>query len=103
MTELGKFLKKLRIDHDETQMEMAKKLGCASAFISCIERGLKNIPCEIHEKILNTYIFTEDKKEEFTKIVFRHNNRKHVDLEGLSEDDINFILDYVWERKNNIR
>ena len=99
MTELGKFLKKLRIDCDKTQAEMAKELDCSSAFLSKVEHGVKNIPCEIYEKILDSYIFTEDKKEEFMKIVFWHNNRKYVDLEGLSEDDINFILDYVWERK----
>ncbi|EPZ76653.1 hypothetical protein M798_01860 [Brucella melitensis ADMAS-G1] len=40
-TELGKELRKLRIDHNERLLDMSKKIGKSSAFISAVETGQK--------------------------------------------------------------
>lgn len=43
-TELGKFLKKLRIDKDELMKDMADRMKIASSTLSSIEMGRRNPP-----------------------------------------------------------
>ena len=38
---LGKFLRKLRIDHDEYLKDMAQKLNISISYLSAIENGVK--------------------------------------------------------------
>lgn len=54
-TELGKFMRKIRIDKDERLFDMAKRLGVSSAFISAIELGKKSPPEGFEEKITSAY------------------------------------------------
>lgn len=44
MTSLGRFLRKLRIDHDEILFDMAKRLGVSPSFLSAVENGKKTPP-----------------------------------------------------------
>lgn len=44
ITELGKHLRKIRIDHGEILKNMADKLGVTSSFLSAVEIGKRNIP-----------------------------------------------------------
>lgn len=46
LTEVGKFLRKVRIDHDEILKDMATKLGVSVSFLSVVENERKNIPDE---------------------------------------------------------
>jgi len=43
-TEIGKELRKLRIDRDERLLDMSERLEKSSAFISAVERGTKTPP-----------------------------------------------------------
>ncbi len=54
-TELGKELRRLRIDQDERLFDMAIRLGLSSAFISNIESGRKSPPVGFEEQIINCY------------------------------------------------
>lgn len=54
-TEFGKFLRKLRIDQNETLKEMADKFEYAPSYLSGIENGKRNIPKTLLEKIVDTY------------------------------------------------
>lgn len=55
LNELGKELRKLRIDHNERILDMAKKINRSSAFVSSIERGQKPIPDDFDNLIINAY------------------------------------------------
>jgi transcriptional regulator with XRE-family HTH domain len=44
ITELGKYLRKLRIDKMVTLRQMADEIGMSPAYLSSIETGKKNIP-----------------------------------------------------------
>ncbi|MFC4158234.1 helix-turn-helix domain-containing protein [Chitinimonas lacunae] len=41
---IGKFLKKLRIDHDEVSTQMAGRLGVSTNLLSDVETGKKPVP-----------------------------------------------------------
>ncbi|QTG16557.1 helix-turn-helix transcriptional regulator (plasmid) [Agrobacterium tumefaciens] len=55
LTELGKELRRIRIDHDEKMIEMADKLDKSPAFISSIETGKKSPPSGFEEMVIKVY------------------------------------------------
>ncbi|NEJ46630.1 XRE family transcriptional regulator [Rhizobium leguminosarum] len=55
LTEIGKELRRLRIDRDEKMIEMAKKLDKSPAFISAVETGKKTPPPGIEDIVIRLY------------------------------------------------
>ncbi|EJF79431.1 hypothetical protein MCO_00997 [Bartonella sp. DB5-6] len=55
LTPFGKTLRKLRIDHSERLLDMAKKLDISVAFLSSVEIGKKSVPVGLEEKIIEFY------------------------------------------------
>lgn len=55
LTDFGKILRKLRVDHNERILDMAEKIGKSSAFISAVERGQKPIPDDFDDLIIQAY------------------------------------------------
>ncbi len=55
VTSFGKILRKLRIDHSERLLDMAKKWGISVAFLSSVEIGKKSVPVGMEEKIIELY------------------------------------------------
>ncbi|GBQ55565.1 MULTISPECIES: helix-turn-helix domain-containing protein [Komagataeibacter] len=60
VTELGKELRKIRIDRDERLMDMADKLGKSSAFVSAIEVGKKSPPPGFEDAVAKIYELASD-------------------------------------------
>ena len=63
MTEIGKFLKKLRIDQGEVLLTMAQKLGVTPSFLSTVELGKKKMPYEWNLKIRSAYRLTPSQED----------------------------------------
>lgn len=55
LTDFGKFCRKLRIDHDETQKDIADYLGVTTAYLSTMENGKRNISKTIADKLITRY------------------------------------------------
>lgn len=55
LTELGKELRKLRIDHGERLIDMALKVGKSASFISAVEIGRKSPPAGFEDHIAQIY------------------------------------------------
>lgn len=66
-TEVGKFLVKLRIDFDETMVEMGKRLHITHSMISKVQKGQKRIPLEWIKKINNAYPLNNEQKKDFER------------------------------------
>lgn len=64
-TDLGKYLKKLRIDKGEKMLDMANKLNVSSAFLSSVENGKKKMPSAMMTNIISLYTPNEKEKKEF--------------------------------------
>lgn len=63
ITEFGKALRKLRIDHGEILKTMAEKLNMTSSYLSAIECGKRNIPSDLIGKLASIYDLTEEEQE----------------------------------------
>lgn len=55
LASFGKILRKLRIDHSERLLDMAKKLDISVAFLSSVKIGKKFVPVGLEEKIIEFY------------------------------------------------
>ena len=55
LTEVGRFLRKLRIDHGEILKDMADKLDVTVSYLSAVENGKRHMPSEWNERICDDY------------------------------------------------
>lgn len=55
MTELGKFLRDIRIDNGEILYDMSLKLGVSPSTLSAVECGKTKMPIEWYKKICRLY------------------------------------------------
>ncbi len=84
MTEIGKFLKKLRIDNGEILFTMAKKLDVSSSFLSAVELGKKKMPYEWNLKIRSVYPLTPSQENELDEAIASSEKTVTLDLENAS-------------------
>jgi transcriptional regulator with XRE-family HTH domain len=54
-TEIGKELRKLRIDEDERLIDMANRLEKSSSFVSAVETGSKPPPVGFEDLVISVY------------------------------------------------
>ncbi len=59
ITEFGKALRTLRIEHDEILKDMADRLGVTASFLSAVEIGKKNVPASWIPRISEMYGLSE--------------------------------------------
>lgn len=70
MTEVGKFLRQLRFDHEESQEEMAVKLGVTAPYISLLG-GKQPVTKNLALKIIKEYNLDGASKKTFVDIITR--------------------------------
>lgn len=87
LTQLGKFLRKLRIDRGELLRTMAEKLGISMSFLSSVENGKKSMPSEWIPKIPDLYHLNDAQKSEFDRAVAESEKGVGVKFEGLTEEN----------------
>ena len=86
LTELGIFLRKLRIDRRELLHDMSSRLKVSMSFLSSVENGKKNMPSEWIARIPELYNFTDTQKKEFDVAVAESEKGIDVKFAGLSDD-----------------
>ncbi|MBR1721675.1 MAG: helix-turn-helix transcriptional regulator [Treponema sp.] len=62
LTPIGKYLRKLRIDLEESMEDMAKRLGISKTYLSFIENGSREISQDFAEKIMEEYRLAGNEK-----------------------------------------
>ena len=92
---LGKFLRKLRIDHDEYLKDMVQKLNISISYLSAIENGVKKISTDLVEKIINVYSLSEEQTDNLLMYAMEANNEVNLDLSKLSEDKIDLTYRFA--------
>lgn len=96
-TELGKFLRKLRIDADEILLDMANKLGVASSFLSSVENGKKRMPSAWNARICELYALNDAQKAEFERAIA--NTETQIVLSFDNSSDANRELAVAFARE----
>ena len=84
MTEIGKFLKKLRIDNGEILLTMAQKLDVSPSFLSAVELGKKKMPYEWNLRIRSVYSLTPAQEEELDEAISLSEKSVILDLSEAS-------------------
>lgn len=80
LTELGKFLRKLRIDNGEILKDMSEKLGVTVSFLSAVENGKKRMPSSWNKIICNLYSLKESQCQEFSDAIAKSEESVDLDL-----------------------
>ena len=118
-TQLGQFLRKLRIGNNEVLADMAQKLNITSAYLSAIELGKRSIPENLFSNLVEMYQITKEGEVELQKAIDASITSVEIDLDNISLagretvvafarklkdlDDVslNNILEYLKENKEN--
>lgn len=98
-TVLGKELRKLRIDKDETIHHMAKKLEMSISYLSAIEAGNRNIPSGLVDKIINKYHLNKERSEIMRQAEAESSKEINVDLSKVSVEQRKLV--FALSRKLN--
>ncbi len=121
ITEFGKALRTLRIEHDEILKDMADHLGVTPSFLSSVETGKKNVPVTWVPLIAEVYGLSEQETCELQakaddsvnaiKLSLYGSSKKQRDLAlvlarsfaDIPDETATKILDYMAKgRKENV-
>ena len=86
MTEIAKFLRKLRIDNEQSLSDMATKLEFSAAYLSAIENDKRKAPENLVDNLSKKYKLTEEQKLEFARIVAESSKKVVIDFNGFQND-----------------
>lgn len=94
MVDFGNTLKSLRLQNDYTQARLAQKLGLTKSVISAYETGLRMPSYDVLITIAKTFKVTTD-------YLLGLENKREIDLSGLSEDEIDALLKLIKTMKKH--
>lgn len=97
LSEFGKFSRKLRIDNDELLLDMARKLGVSTSFLSSVEIGRKSVPSEWEQNLSKLYDLTNDQIVELKKAIT--NSTKSLKFDLTERDDTSREILMAFARK----
>ena len=100
ITQLGIFLRKLRLDSGEIMKDMAKKLGVSSSFLSAVENGKKKMPDAWYETIIRIYNLDKGEQEELIKVIEESQKSIEINLEELSKEKRRLAFSFARKLEN---
>ena len=101
LTPIGKFLRKLRIDTDETAVMMSKKLNIQPTKLSAIElvcsrnSASEELLTKLYTKISKEYNLNEEKKNELKRAILLSKKNISINLCDKKSEDVIFIFDFI--------
>lgn len=75
LTEFGKALRHVRADMDESQAEMAARLGVNRVFLSGLERGARPVSLNLLNRIRCVYNQDDKRMMQLFNLAVTHNHR----------------------------
>jgi transcriptional regulator with XRE-family HTH domain len=100
LTELGKFLRKLRIEREEILKTMADKLNVTVSFLSAVETGKRPMPGPWAQKISDLYELNEVQKAEFSRLEAEITRTVSFDLGSSSLERRGLVLTFARKFEN---
>lgn len=94
MVDFGNALKTLRLKENMTQAQLARKLGLTRSVISACETGLRLPSYDILIHIAKIYNVSTD-------YLLGLEHKQEIDLSGLSQDEVNALLNLINVMKRN--
>lgn len=100
LTQLGIFLRKLRLDSGEIMKEMATRLDVSSSFLSAVENGKKKMPDSWYEMIIDQYNLDKEKQDELMTAIEESQKSLEINLEDLSKEKKRLAFSFARELEN---
>lgn len=91
-TNIGKFLKKLRIDNNELLKDMADKLGISPSYLSYIETGDRKMSTDIKNNIIKIYHLTKSSLKEFDDAYITSQDKLSFNIKQTSSDSTKNLI-----------
>lgn len=95
LTNFGKALRKMRIDHGEFLKDMAAKLGVTVAYLSAVENGNREIPDNWIEKIAKGYDLSDEEKRRLQEYAYENKETLKIDLTGIEAEEKELALAFA--------
>lgn len=96
-TEVGQFLRALRIENQEILKDMANKLGVSSAFLSAVENGKKKMPDSWRGKLTKLYFLTKEQQEKLRQAIIASSNIVELDIAHSTCSQRNLAVSFARE------
>lgn len=97
LTTLGRFLRKLRIDHGEILKDMAEKLDVTVSFLSAVENGKKRMPSDWNSRICDLYSLDADQRQEFTTAIADTERSIEMNFHNVSPQNREIAISFARE------
>lgn len=95
MNSIGKFLKKLRIEHGELLFDMAQRLHVSSAFLSAVENDKRSAPPSWIDTLTAEYDLTPIQQNELTEAVNESIKQIRLDVGHVKANKRNCALAFA--------
>lgn len=83
-TNIGEFLRNLRMTRKQRLKDMAEILGVSSAFLSAVENGKKNMPNSWFEKVRTEYNISDEECDQMKKEALKSQNTIILNMKNAS-------------------
>ena len=91
VTKYGELLVRIRLLNNDSLRTMASKIGISPAYLSDIERGVRNIPAELDAAVLKAYPNASRFKPDLIKARFSSSKVISLDVSDITPMDRNII------------
>lgn len=95
LTNFGKSLRKIRIDHNELLKDMAGRLGVTVAYLSAVENGKREVPDSWIEKIADSYGLSSEEEKELQEYAYEGKETLKIDLAGIENEERDLALAFA--------
>lgn len=94
-TNVGKFLRNIRIDNGETLRDMAQKLAVSSAFLSAVENGKKKAPRSWLSKLKTIYALSTAQAEELRDAIAESGDTVELNIRNTSDPNRRLAVSFA--------
>lgn len=95
VTQFGRYIRKLRIDHGMILKDLADALGVSSSYISAVELGKKNIPDSFIEKLVVRFGIPASERDELNRIASESQPQVKIDLKESSPNEREVVMAFA--------
>lgn len=95
LTNFGKTLRKIRIDHNELLKDMAKRLDVTVAYLSAVENGNREVPDSWIDIISDSYDLSSVEKKELQKYAYEDKNSLKIDFSTIRKEEKDLALAFA--------
>jgi transcriptional regulator with XRE-family HTH domain len=92
---LGKYLRKLRIDKGEVLKDMADNLKVSSAFLSSVENGKKKMPNSWFDSFKSVYHLTDSQMDELRQAVSESSESIEINIKEVDCDSKRLAISFA--------